>query len=551
MWDAQTGRELFACGGHAVLSVDYSPNGKHLAGAGFDKQLVIWDAETGKELQSLQRLDRMNEDSASVAYSPDGKLLAATGQFFKQGSPYSTIRIWDTQTGKDLVDLRGHNGDVYSVAFSPDSKRLVTGGSDRVVKIWDVETGQELSAIKGHTDIVFSAAFSADGARIVSGSYDGKVKIWDAKVEQEALTMTNVGSRRFSPDGKRFVYRTSAKDAGEGVEFRICDAKTMEELVVIKDNTPGAPRYGGLTFSPDSKRIKFEIFRNRTDEARNIYDDVRFKICDAQTGKEQYTIQSCPIWIGSGTFKFSPDGKRFVCKSPDRKTKMWDAATGKELFALEGGMPVFSPEGKRMVTSDDTAIKILDAETGNELLAIAGYTRNGVQFSNDGKRLASLLAGGTIKVWDSQSGQMIAAIKPAAPFQVNGWPVFSPDGKHLAVACVPASRHFGSQGGPMEIKVWDIDTGKELFALTGFPSPRVESLFYGDDGKRLVTASGGLMLSEVRLSDAESGHELLSFKFKDGSNRCLASFSPDGHQLSVHTGNVVKLYDATPLPERP
>ena len=69
-----------------------------------------------------------------------------------------------------LLTLKGHSGTVYSVAFSPDGKRLATGSGDRTVKLWDAATGQELLTLKGHSDNVYSVAFSPDGKRLATGS---------------------------------------------------------------------------------------------------------------------------------------------------------------------------------------------------------------------------------------------------------------------------------------------------------------------------------------------------------------------------------------------
>jgi len=78
-----------------------------------------------------------------------------------------------------IVTLQGHTQLVWSVAFSPDGKQIVSGSGDATVKVWDAETGQESLTLKGHTSDVNSVSFSPDGKRIVSGSFDRTVKVWD------------------------------------------------------------------------------------------------------------------------------------------------------------------------------------------------------------------------------------------------------------------------------------------------------------------------------------------------------------------------------------
>ena len=127
----------------------------------------------------------------------DAQAKAAAGQ---KATPKKSVESRATLT------LEGHSGRVASVSYSPDGKRIVSGGENNTVKVWDAESGQEMLTLKGHTKRVWFMTVSSDGRLVVSVGGDNAVKVWDAQTGQETLTLTTVGySVSFSPDGKRIV----------------------------------------------------------------------------------------------------------------------------------------------------------------------------------------------------------------------------------------------------------------------------------------------------------------------------------------------------------
>src|SRR5262249_43296503 len=138
----------------------------------------LWEAATGKTVCVLTGHQQTapnrfaNHLVSCVAWSPDGKTLAS-------GSYDSTIRLWQTATGKQLFKLTGHRTVVNGVAWSPDGKVLASASGDDTVRLWETATGTEIRRLTGHGHWVYAVAWSPDGERLASGSWDGTALVWD------------------------------------------------------------------------------------------------------------------------------------------------------------------------------------------------------------------------------------------------------------------------------------------------------------------------------------------------------------------------------------
>ena len=166
----QTGEEV-SLSGHtgSVTFVSFSPDGKRIVSASWDKTIRIWNAGTGEMV--LGPLEGHTSAVYSALFSPDGRrIVSASGD--------DTIRIWNADTGEMLLGpLEGHTNDVNSAVFSPDGRLIVSASLDDTIRVWDSQNGNiVLGPLEGKAVL---AVFSADARHIVSCARNRTILIWD------------------------------------------------------------------------------------------------------------------------------------------------------------------------------------------------------------------------------------------------------------------------------------------------------------------------------------------------------------------------------------
>lgn len=290
----------------AINSLAFRADGKLLA-VGRYQQAELLNAASGQTATLLR--GHANEVRA-VAFSPDGKWLAAAG-----GSPgqFGEIKLWDVATGQEVRTWRGHRDNIFALAFAPDGKTLATCSYDKLIKLWDVATGAELKTLKDHTDAVFAVAFSPNGKWLVSASADRTVKLWDVVTGQRIYTLSDaldaVNTIAFHPSGKWL--------AGAGADRIIhiwqigaTEGKRVRSLIAHED------AINVITYSPNGKMLA-------TSGA-----DRALKLWDAETLIETQTCERQSDWVLG--LAFSPDGKRLAVGRYDGSLAFYDPLTGKK-----------------------------------------------------------------------------------------------------------------------------------------------------------------------------------------------------------------------------
>lgn len=539
-----------------VFSAAFSPDGKQLATIGDDGTTILWDANTGKELLRLPGTTKPNDlfTEQRIAYSPDGKQLAACdnnqlkvydpasgkllmalsghagdvisvtfsfdGKYLATGSVDTTVRLWDVSSGKLIRILEGHSAEVGGLAFSPDRKLLLTSSEDGMLIIWDVETGELLRDLPDFT--VFKVSFSLDGTRVAAATFNG-LQVWGYTMNsaepitleesQAILTIPEGSSGIFSPDGKQLAAPSFGIASGNAI--KLWDATTGQELLTLIGHTDWL---ASLAFSPDGKHLASTSL------------DGTIRIWSLTPGEETVAVSGPGAGYGVRV-AYNPNGQEFATNGGDGTATIWDAKTGEPRLTLDGhDMEVmnvaFSPDGTRFATGslDATAI-IWDTATGKKLLTLSGH-EDGVRdltFSSDGTLIATGSFDLTARVWDAATGkqlQIFADYEGIVPGVA-----FSPDGTRLATSSTDGTA-----------KIWDVRTGKLSLSFAG-GGPDIA---YSPDGRKIATISGD---ATAKIWDADTGKELLTLTGHSSELRPVA-FSPDGNFLATGSGdNTAKIWD--------
>ena len=430
-----------------------------------------------------------------VAFSPDGKRIVSGGRD-------NRIRIWNVEQQVEMLCLDQHKDWVYSVAFSRDGKHIASGSYDKTVKLWDAASGEAKLTCQEHDDAVSCVAFSPDGELIVSSSLDKTIKVWSIKDRKEVLQFDGhqkrVNSVAFSPDGKRILSGSSDATA------MIWNIENAESTLTLD----ASREVNSVAYSTDGKLV-----------AGGCADNT-IKIWKSDTGKEVSHLEGHSNWVYA--IAFSPDGKQIVSGGFDHTVRVWDVESGDELHTLIGHTDVvtgveFSPDGKQIVSaSSDKNVKVWQLSSSSMPRAFTAHSDSvtSIEFSPNGERFVSAADDATALVWDVNESQPVAQLigHRGAIYGVT----FSPDGSQIA-----------SCSKDKTIKLWSAADGSPIQTLDGH-NDSVNSVVFSPNG--LQVASGGKDKT-IRLWDAKNGKTVHLFTQHNDTINSVA-FSPDGSRIA-------------------
>jgi WD40 repeat protein len=273
-----------------IVAVSFSPDGKSVVGAGMCRPILLWDADSGKE---IRRLAKSSCWQAVAAFSPDGRYVITADQ-------HGMIQRLSATGSEAPAALSDKEQQAIALSSTPDGKILAWAHMYQDLVVWDVAAGKEMQRIP-FKQFTWSVSLSPDGKLLAVGSQSEKtVRVWDTATGKEAFTLPHAAvTVAFSPDGKFLA-------TGGYPTTIVWEVRTQKILRVVEG-------WGCLAFSPDGKTL-----------ATGAMSSGGVKWWEVATGKNLQSVKRGEVY----SLAFSPDGKTLASgDSASGQVHLWDVAT--------------------------------------------------------------------------------------------------------------------------------------------------------------------------------------------------------------------------------
>lgn len=508
-------------GGHMakINDIFFTHDGKTLISASGDKTVRVWDIASGKTIRILRgQIGPGGEGQIfAAALSPDNRWLAVGGALNAPND--RIIRLIDLLSGQVARLLQGHQNVILSLAFSADSRYLVSGSGDTTARIWDIASGQSLHTLNGHRDAIDAVAFSPDGRLAATGSYDHSLKLWDSATGKPLADLPGhtdkVASVVFTLDGRyllsgSFDQTIRLWDGQTGAAIKVL-AEQDSGVVSMSVNTDGSKVVTGTGYGPGTTNNVFAIPSGERLASFSGHQNIVLATAISPDGKTAATgggnNQEIYLWdIRTGTIQqrligrgeailsvgFAGDGRSIAwgkTRTQSSLLRRGDLEHSFQLqdtagnFSLTLGKPVDStaqsgsPASAHFVRAIDTAGAISVGTTSGKRDATlqikkdgrvlhtvlrdttSGYGHQSFTLMPDGRTVISGAGGGVLTSYDTASGRKLRDFTGHT-------------GDVYAVAPSPDGRLLVSGSADQTVKLWEIASGKLLL-----------SIFHGNDGE--------------------------------------------------------------------
>lgn len=562
LWSTDAGQIVKSFRGHdgAVRAAVFAEADQVVLSASADNHIKKWNIGQYEEVRVLQGVVMEGHQDAILAagFSPDGKQVVTA-------SRDQTARTWDAKTGRTLkVFTEGHSFLASNALYSPDGKWLMTAAVDNTVRIWDADAGTQFAMLE-HTGRAAAMAISNDGKWLLTGADDKTAKLWDIKTGKLAFALpvhrNEVTAVAFSADSKLGV---TGDAKGRVAIWDLPTKKLLKEL-----NGHAKLRITGAIFVDDKRLL--------TSSADNTVAQ-----WNMQTGlEERGLILKHPDGVAG--MQLRAGTRQLVTACLDKKARVWDLDTAKEVAVLDGlkslnsvavdeqgewalaadsearkiamwkltqtgtvkpdrvvdmktslWSAIFAPSrmGQKLLTLGGTDARLVRAETGD---VQATYSPAGVvasaNFSPKGDRIVTGSWDSSARIWNAATGadELKLAGDDGHTAFVNS-AVFSPD---IEGQWVLTSSDDGTA------KLWDSKTGKVVKTLAGH-ADRVRHAAFSKNGKQIVTSSSD---KTAIIWDVATSKPLVTLKGHEWSV-LFAQFNSEGTQvITASEDNTARIWN--------
>ncbi|GCE24230.1 hypothetical protein KDK_80300 [Dictyobacter kobayashii] len=452
-------------GGHTRITtaVSWSPDGRYVASACGEKDVHVWDAQTG---QLVEHYHGHSDAVGTLAWSPVDNIVAS-------GSADHTVQLW--VPGEGLIrSYQGHSELIRSVAWSHNGKYLASASADTTVQTWEAETGQLISTYRGHNTWVDAVAWSPDDNLLASSSYG--VQLSDSMSGETVASYgepAEVNVIELSPDGQLMASAASGT-------IQLWNASTGAQYFTYQRQDNYIP---ALAWSPSGHAIASSNTLTQVVEGHTrCSGQIHIWSTDESTRGELLKSWECHEDMVVD-IAWSPDGARLATASFDKTIQLWHSQTGTQAGTCSHAARVsalaWSPDGTYIASSDiNGSVYIWQAHTLQLLTTYEGPgCMEDLCWSPDGQFIATGHLDGSLCIWNTATQQL-------------AWQRATSKQRLAAVAWSPDGRHIASGAWDHTLKVWEATNG-QLISIYEH-SAIVRDVLWHHDNQHLAAASDGV-----------------------------------------------------------